>query len=147
MNIQKFQKNFRRQIKRYLDIIENSYGTKKYFFINKIFITLVKNQNIINRSRVLYFEWLNFMWITYYKSIDIIKFLILSKENSDQTNRVKYPPNLLMNLKKYKRRMEKMMIEEYLKLPSRLPLDLKHYVISFLIPDKQKIVSFYINKD
>ena len=85
------------------------------------------------------------MWITYYKSIDIIKFLILSKENSDPTKRVKYPPNLLMNLKKYKRRMERVMIEDYLKLPSKLPLDLKHYVISFLIPDKQ-IVSLYINR-
>lgn len=145
MNIQKFNKNFRRQIKRYLDIIENSHGSKKYFFINKIFITLVKHQNIVNRCRVLYFEWLNFMWITYYKSIDIIKFLILSKENSDPTKRVKYPPNLLMNLQKYKRKMEKMMIEDYLKLPSKLPLDLKHYVISFLIPDKQ-IVSLYINR-
>lgn len=145
MDIQKFSKNFRRQLKRYLDIIENSHGSKKYFFINKIFITLVKHQNIINRSQVLYFEWLNFMWITYYKSIEIIKFLILSKENRDQTNRVKYPSNLLMNLKKYRRRMEKMMIEEYLKLPRRLPLDLKNYVISFLIPDKQ-IVSLYITR-
>lgn len=145
MDIQKFSKNFRRQLKRYLDIIENSHGSKKYFFINKIFITLVKHQNIINRSQVLYFEWLNFMWITYYKSIEIIKFLILSKENRDPTNRVKYPSNLLMNLKKYRRRMEKMMIEEYLKLPRRLPLDLKNYVISFLIPDKQ-IVSLYITR-
>ena len=146
MDIQKFQKNFRRQIKRYLDIIENSHGSKKYFFINKIFIILVKNQNIINKSRVLYFEWLNFMWITYYKSIDIIKFLLLSKERSNQSKRVKYPPNLLMNAKKYKRRMERVMIEEYLKLPNKLPLDLKHYVISFLIPDKE-IVSLYMNRD
>lgn len=137
----KFHKNFHRQIIRYLNVIENSYGYKKYFFIHQMCITLLKNQNIMYKTQ-LYFRWSNFMWITYYKAIDIINFLTEEKRNPCQTKRFKYPPKLLGNVKKYKRKMENLVLNEYSKLPRILPLELKTYVISFLIASQQKVFSY-----
>ncbi len=144
INTHKFHRDFNRQIIRYLNVIENSYGYKKYFFIHQMYITLLKNQNIMYKTQ-LYFRWSNFMWITYYKAIEIINFLSEEKRNPCQTKRFKYPPKLLGNVKKYKRKMENHLLNEYSKLPRILPLELKTCVISFLIPSQQK-VSSYLNK-
>ncbi len=130
----RFHYSFLKKMKYYLDNFETKLGHQRYYYLYKMFITLEQNQNIINKSN-LYYRWRDFMWTTYYKSLEFIKVLSSEYTNFQHLRKPQHNKHflqLILKIKKYRRRMERIIVEEYSKLPGQLPLEIRTHIISFL---------------
>ena len=131
--------NFRKTFSNFLTLRMNKVESGTIFmnirYIRSIYLYLIRNFSIIIETKI-YYESKLLMFAAYKKTYDISKelFNYIIKPNI-LNQEIRYAHILLNNLKKFRKLFIKDILMDYSKLPGHLPMCIRSYIMSFIIPD------------